>query len=411
MQVELTTRQVEYVREAHHRWNFAVGAVRSGKSHLAVFYTIPNRVIELKGKKGLNVILGSTYDNIRRNVVEPMQQIWGDKVVTDINGHNICHIAGERVLCVGAQTANMVSRLRGSEIKFCYIDEACDIHPDVFQMLKSRLSLPYSECHAACNPEGPKHYIKQFLDQAADGVDIYCQHYTIYDNPFLPEEYVHALETEYKGTVYFDRYILGKWTQAEGLVWPNFELALEDRYEGEAAEYCVSCDYGTQNAFAAYLWARSSDMVWHAVSEYYFSGRDEGHQKTDADYVDDMLAFCESVPGRTVEFIVDPSAASFIEALRRSGRFRVRGADNNVPDGIRDVAVCMQNGSVKIGDNCKMLISELHGYIWDTGRSGDSPVKENDHACDALRYFVRTKRVYRPQVKYVSPFEPRPRKM
>lgn len=403
--IKLTPKQAEYVREAHHRWNFAVGAVRSGKSHLACVYTIPNRLLQNSGKKGLNVILSSSFGNVSRNVIEPMQSFWGKNIVGKFRGNNLIMIAGEPVLCFGAEKRNAVARLRGSEVKFCYIDEVCDVHQESFEMLKSRLSLPYSECHCACNPAGPQHYVKRFLDTASQGVDIFNQHYTIYDNPFLPPEYVRGLELEYAGTVYYKRYIEGLWTQAEGLVYPMYEESFEDTWQGEARAWCVSCDYGTQNAFAALKWARDGDGVWHCVDEYYYSGRTEGYQKTDLDYAKDMLTFCDDIPGR-VDFIVDPSAASFIAQLRRSrGRFRVLPADNAVADGLRETAACMQRGAVKLGKGCKNLYRELGGYVWNDHSIDDRPVKEEDHACDAMRYMVKTKRLYKPHQDYSALLE------
>lgn len=400
MKIELTAKQAEYVREAHHRWNFAVGAVRSGKSWLAVQYTIPAAVVEMRGKRGLNLIVGSTRDNIERNVLTPMRDIWGDSVVGDINQHSIVRIAGEKVLCIGAEKQNQVARLRGSEVKFAYCDEVADVHPDVFDMLKSRLSLPWSVCHAACNPAGPRHYIKRFLDTAEErGIDVYCQHYTLYDNPFLPDEYVHALEAEYAGTVYHDRYIRGLWTQAEGLVYPMHETAREARYTGEAGSWCMSVDYGTLNAFAALLWAYDG-KVWHVVDEYRYSGRDEGHCKTDDEYLSELLDFtAQAKPVGKLEVIIDPSAASMIQALRKSGRFKATPARNDVLDGIRETASCIQRGLVKVGDNCRGTWDEFAGYVWDDKSAEDRPVKVEDHCMDALRYFVATKQLYRRAVR------------
>lgn len=413
MHVTLTSKQAEYVREAHHRWNFAVGAVRSGKSHLATLHTIPDRLLTLHGRRGLNMIIGATKENIERNVLSPMRDIYGQSLVGDINQKNWATLFGEKVYCLGGENIRQVNRLRGSEIKFCYCDEICDIHPDVFEMLKSRLSLPYSECHAACNPASPTHPIKLFIDKAqVEDIDLFYQHYTIYDNPFLPESYVRGLEAEYRGTVYFQRYILGLWSKAEGLVYPMYEDAREDTWEPDDEDrdegYCVSVDYGTQNAFAALKWRRGSSSGWHCVGEYRYSGRDEGHQKTDADYVADMVAFASDVPeGREVEVIVDPSASSFIAALRRcpDRKFRVRHADNDVENGIRDTAVSIQLGLVHISDSCVETYKEFQGYVWDDKSDHDRPIKVDDHMMDAMRYFVRTKRVYRPRREYESVME------
>lgn len=409
MRVQLTPKQAEYVREAHHRWNLATGAVRSGKSHLAVQYTIPDRLLEMRSLKGLPLILGATKENIERNVLTPMRDMWGDKFVGDINSRNWCEIFGERVYCIGAENSGQVSKLRGSEIKFCYCDEICDLHPEVFEMLKSRLSLEYSECHGACNPAGPNHWLKRFIDKGTadgSGIDMFCQRYTIYDNPFLPEEYVKGLEAEYRGTVYFDRYILGLWAKAEGLVYPNWQEAIEDRYSKHAYGYCVSVDYGTQNPLHAIKFVKDGGGIWHAVDEFRYSGREQGRQKTDTDYVNDLVDFTWDAPeDDAVEIIVDPSASSFIAALRRRGGFKVRKADNDVLNGIRDTASAMQLGQLRIGGNLKRLKEEFAGYVWDDRDDIDKPVKVDDHGMDALRYFVRTKRVYKPRRQYKSPFQ------
>lgn len=411
MRVRLTPKQAEYVREAHHRWNLATGAVRSGKSHLAVQYTIPDRLLKMRSLKGLPLILGATKENIERNVLTPMRDMWGDKFVGDINSRNWCEIFGERVYCIGAENSGQVSKLRGSEIKFCYCDEICDLHPEVFETLKSRLSLPYSECHGACNPAGPTHWLKRFIDkgEADPGIDMFCQRYTIDDNPFLPREYIEGLKAEYRGTVYYDRYILGLWAKAEGLVYPNWQDAVEPTWEpgeGEAKAYCVSVDYGTQNPLHAIKWLLDPEGVWHAVAEYRYSGRDEGRQKTDVDYVEDLAAFTWDAPeDEDVEIIVDPSATSFIAQLRRRGGFRVRKADNDVANGIRETASAMKLGQIAIGNTLAELKREFTGYVWDDRADSDKPIKVDDHGMDALRYFVRTKRVYKPRRQYKSPFQ------
>lgn len=139
------------------------------------------------------------------------------------------------------------------------------------------------------------------------------------------------------------------------------------------------------------------------MREYRYSGRDTGHQKTDADYVADMRAFLGDLPQDT-PFIIDPSATSFHAAMRRGG-FVVRKARNAVEDGIRETASCMAQGIVKYADDLPELKKEFAGYVWDSASNGDKPVKENDHLMDALRYGVATLRMWKPAEKYVSPFE------
>lgn len=394
--MELTDKQLEYVREAHHRWNIAEGAVRSGKSWLATTYTIPDRVTALAGLPGINLILGVSLGNIERNVLTPMRDKYGDAMVGCIRGaENTASIFGEKVYCLGAEKRSQVSKLKGSEVKFCYCDELADISEDVFEMLKSRLSLPYSECHAACNPESPRHWLKRFLD--TPGLDIYDQHYVIDDNPHLPASYVEELKREYEGTVYYDRYISGLWTQADGLIYPDYERCLEDPYDGDVVREVVSVDYGTLNATAALRWVLDHGGVWHCVGCYYYSGRDEGRNRTDSEHADALMRFA---PGAE-RFIVDPSAASFIAELRRRGA-SVRKADNAVLDGIRSTMAAMSRGLFRVSRELSPVIDEFAGYVWDSRGEEDRPVKVADHAMDAMRYFVETMRVYNRVTPYKS---------
>lgn len=418
---ELTPKQAEYIRNAHHRWNVACGAVRSGKSHCQISYCIPMRLMERQGKRGLRVILGATRSNIERNILQPMRDIYGDGVASSINSQNYCNILGERVYCIGADNVRQVAKIRGSEIAYCAIDEATDINEEVFEMLKSRLSLPWSCCDATTNPSSPNHWFKKFLDSVEKGVDIYCQNYTIYDNPFLPLDYVRALESEYEG-VWFDRYILGQWTLAEGLIYPKFGEALyNDNYKGPAEEYCISLDYGTSNPFAALLWEKRGE-TWYAPNELYYSGRDTGIQKTDNEYLQMLEEFIEPIKEylwvtridpwtgdqirefRKITVIVDPSAASFIALLRQSKWFRPFDANNDVINGIRDTSSCMASGKIKIHARCKNWRNEAQSYIWDEDATEDKPIKDHDHLMDATRYMVNTKKLAKTKAPYKGIF-------
>ncbi len=211
-------KQQEFLNTADHRWNFKVGATRSGKTYLD-YFVIPLRIRKLIGKAGLSAILGVSKGTIQRNIIEPLQKIWGNKLVGDINSQNKCFMFGEWVYCLGAEKVNQVAKLQGSSIKYCYGDEVARWNEDVFNMLKSRLDKPYSKFDGTCNPEYPTHWLKKFLDSDAD---ILCQKFTIFDNPFLDKNFVEQLCNEYQGTVLYDRFIKGEWKRAEGLCYPLF---------------------------------------------------------------------------------------------------------------------------------------------------------------------------------------------
>lgn len=380
----LSPKQREFVKYGTHRWNFKGGATRSGKTYLDFRWIIPIRIRERIGKDGLAVILGVTKSTIERNVLEPMRNLYGDMLVGTISSDNTAWIFGEKCYCLGAEKVSQVSKIRGASIKYCYGDEVADWSEEVFALLKSRLDKEYSCFDGTFNPQYPDHWLKKFLDSNAD---IFSQTYTIDDNPFLPESFKENLKKEYEGTVYYDRYILGLWVRAEGLVYPMFGDGCITQDTPDTGDYYISIDYGTLNPFSAGLWCVGKKCAVR-IAEIYYSGREEKKQKTDEEYCDMVERLAGDKPIRAV--VVDPSAASFIEALRRRSGFKVRHADNDVLNGIRTTSDFLRDGRIKIHAGCKDAIREFGLYRWDEQAESDRVVKENDHAMDEIRYMVMT---------------------
>ena len=404
----------------NHRWNVKTGATGSGKSYLDVMVTIPQRLKAYKGE-GLIVLFGNTRGTLERNILEPMREIWSSDNVGNIKQDNTISLFGRKAYALGADKKNQVARIQGSTIEYAYGDEVTTWSEEVFQMLKSRLRCPHSHFDGTCNPDSPTHWFKAFLDSDAD---IYQQSYII-DDGVLPANVVSELKKEYAGTVFYDRYILGKWALAEGLIYPMYQSAIVESLpldeKGEVIrpdDWCVSVDYGTMNAFAAILWTRRGG-VWYAEKEYYYSGRATGIQKTDDEYAKDLDAWIapsleQLIPSFSIiagelskpkiPLIVDPSAASFIALMRKRDWCKVIHANNEVMDGIRDTAVALQLGLIKILRSLEYWKKEAGGYVWDDTTAEDRPVKENDHLMDSTRYFVRTKKIaakkspYRPSM-------------
>ena len=185
---------------------------------------IPKRIIERKGKDGLNVIFGVSKGTIERNVLQPLREIYSKELITSINSQNIAYLFGEEVYCLGCEKISQVSKIQGTSIKYAYGDEVAKWHQDVFIMIQGSLDKPYSCFDGALNPESNTHWLKvDFLDKIEEkGIDAYVQSYTIFDNPFLSKEFVDNLCKEYEGTVFYNRLILGQWCNAEGLIYRRF---------------------------------------------------------------------------------------------------------------------------------------------------------------------------------------------
>lgn len=381
----LSPKQTEFVVNGDRRWNFKGGATRSGKTYLDFKWIIPMRIRERVGKDGLTVILGVTKSTIERNVLEPMRNLYGADLVGAISSDNTAWIFGEKCYCLGAEKVSQVSKIRGASIKYCYGDEVADWSEDVFALLKSRLDKEYSRFDGTYNPQYPGHWLKKFLDSDAD---IFSQTYTIEDNPFLPPTFVENLKREYAGTVFYDRYILGRWTLAEGLVYPMFstEASLTSE-KGGPGQYYIAIDYGTQNPTVFGLW-RVHKGYAVMEKEFYHSGRETNRQKTDEEYYQELEKFAE---GYKIErIIIDPSSASFAECIRRHGKFAVWNANNSVLDGIRLTGACIKSGRIKFHESCKRTIEEFGLYSWDKDAPEDKVIKENDHCMDQMRYLTMT---------------------
>lgn len=245
-----TKKQKEYGLNANHRWNVKLGAVRSGKTFQDKEDIIPRRIRERAGKDGLVFIIGVTEATVERNVLRPMRDKFGGNLVGTINKNKVW-LFGEECYCLGAEKINQVAKIQGASIKYLYGDEVVKWNKEVFDMIKSRLDQPYSLADLTGNPEHKKHWFKEFIESNAD---IYLQHYTIDDNDFLSTEFKENLKKEYEGTILYNRYILGQWCNAEGIIYVQFanntdlfmkDEAVNDRgYKLDFMIVSIGVDYG-----------------------------------------------------------------------------------------------------------------------------------------------------------------------
>jgi len=393
--VPLTEKQKAFLTGCNHRWNIKTGATGSGKSFVDYTVTIPKRINAAKGE-GLLVLMGDTRGTLELNILEPMRSYWPG-LVGNIRSDNTVDIFGKKVYALGADNKKHVARIQGATFEYVYGDEVTTWSEEVFQMLKSRLRCEHSHFDGTCNPENPNHWFKTFLDSDAD---IFQQSYVI-DDGALPEKVIDELKKEYAGTVYYDRWILGLWVAAEGLVYPMFKdshiLHQLPKTEGDCY---VSCDYGIQNATVFHLWQREKGTErWIALREWYYSGRQERRQLTVSELVDGLCSMLVDIVPKRV--IIDPSAAALKVELKRRG-FYTQDADNDVLNGIEDVCTMLKLDQIAFYKDCQQAIVEFGQYCWDSKAADlgiDAVVKENDHCMDSIRYFVRTKKLVKRQGK------------
>ena len=361
---------------------------------------------------GLYMMCAKSLTTLKRNCLLLLQELVGEANFTFSISTKEGRLFGRKILLEGANDMRSEGKIRGITLQGAYCDELTQFPQEFFTMLLSRLRKAGAKLIATTNPDAPSHWLKvNYIDRAGE-LDLLDIKFLLDDNTTLPADYVENVKKEYTG-VFYERFILGLWTLAEGIIYPMYKDAIIDDVprddKGEplpVQEYMVSIDYGTMNAFAALLWAHRGNW-WIAEKEYYYSGRDKGLTKTDQEYADDLkewiadawkeqsgrpvhTALGGGAVQRKIKTIIDPSAASFIALLGKSEWARVLPADNDVINGIMETARAMQSGKVKVMRRCKNWIAEAGGYVWDDKTAEDKPKKERDHLMDSTRYFVKT---------------------
>lgn len=363
------------------------GAVRSGKTFaLAVSFFLWAMA---RFQRQRFALCAASVNGARRNllaqarpVLEALGFTWEEKV----SRNEVMVRGGGRentFYLYGGHDEGSYAAIQGVTLAGALLDEAALMPRSFAEQACARCSVRGGKLWFSCNPEGPEHWFyKEWILKAEEKRALYL-HFTMEDNPALAPEVRERYERLFRGTFY-RRYVLGEWVAAQGLVYDFFDRdAMPPAPEGPFSRWRVSCDYGTRNPASFGLWGEK-DRVWYRVGEYYYDARAEGAQKTDGEYVDDLRRL---VGEREIEaVIVDPSAASFIEALRREGWW-VRRADNRVLEGIRRTAQALKSGKIVICRGCGAAAREFALYRWEEG-GGDRVKKENDHAMDDIRYFV-----------------------
>jgi PBSX family phage terminase large subunit len=368
----LTPKQRDFVRHANHRWNFKGGATRSGKTYLDFRWIIPMRVRERAGMDGLTVILGVTNSTIERNVLEPMRRLYGEELVSRISSDNTVKLFGEKCYALGAEKISQLSKLRGASFKYCYGDEVADWSKDVFDLLKSRLDKPYSCFDGTFNPQGPNHWLKKFLDSDAD---IYCQSYSIDDNPFLDPVFVANLKREYTGTVLYDRYILGLWVAAEGVIYRLFadhpeRFIVDDLPDQKIRRAVIGVDFGGGTSAHAFTCTGFTTGGAIVTLDDYREKQALDPAKLERDFVD-FVKRCQ-MRWLVTDVWCDSAEQTLINGLRNAAaRARIGVNIGNalkrpINDRIRALCLLMGAGRYYCAPNCTNTIDALKSALWDS---------------------------------------------
>ena len=389
----LTEKQREYLLGCSHRWNVKTGATGSGKSYLDYAVTIPKRIMASKGE-GLIVLLGNTKGTLERNILSPMRDIYGDQVGM-IGSDNTVKLFGKRCYALGADNKKHVSRIQGATFEYCYGDEVTTWNEEVFQMVKSRLRAEHSHFDGTCNPGAPTHWFKGFLDSDAD---IYQQSYVI-DDGVLPPHVVTELKKEYAGTVYYDRFILGLWVAAEGIIYKLFadhpERFIVDDLPDQQIRHCViGVDFGGGTSAHAFSCTGFTTKGAIVTLDDYHEQEALDPDKLGRDFVD-FVRRCQ-MRWLVTDVWCDSAEQTLINGLRtaaaRAGlAINIGNAQKRtINDRIRALCLLMGAGRYYCAANCKATAEALKTAVWDSKHTTEDVRLDdgttNIDSLDALEY-------------------------
>ncbi|TYB50247.1 PBSX family phage terminase large subunit [Nonomuraea sp. PA05] len=404
----LVGKQRLSVELATARLNIWDGSVRSSKSISSLFKWMK---FVREAPAGPLLMVGKTERTLKRNIIDPLIEMLGEKRCKYVAGLGELHLFGRLIYTVGAYNEGSEDKIRGLSLVGAYVDEASTIPESFWVMLLTRLSIPGAQLYATTNPEGPQHWLLvDYLEKARlwvdhggqvhrqDGPDTLNLHrfsFILADNPNLTREYIEDISAEASG-LWYKRLILGQWVLAEGVIWESWDPARHVVAELPAIQQwlCLTADYGTTNPFHALLIGLGHDGRLYVGHEWRWDSKKQRGALTDAEYSERVRAWVTGLGISPQYTIIDPSAKSFRTELHRAG-WTSTMADNEVEDGVRDVGSLFATGRLLVHSSCKELIKEIPGYSWDpeaSEKGDDKPLKVNDHGCDALRYGIRTTR-------------------
>ncbi len=370
------------------------GSVRSGKSLSMTIGFILWSCSEFSGQTF--AVCGKTAGSIQRNVILPMQQ-WLEGIAkislklskscfdVTVNGNT------NRYYFFGGKDESSYMLIQGMTLAGVMFDEVALMPKSFVEQALARCSVKGSRFWFNCNPDSPMHWFyREWILKSSKKNAAYL-HFTMEDNYSLDPAVKKRYESLYTG-VFKERYIDGKWCVTEGIVYDCWkdEYIIDDFKAPDFCQWYISMDYGTVNPCSMGLWCVTDDTAVR-VAEYYYDSRKEKRSRTDEEHYAELEKLAGTVGIDDIQaVIVDPSAASFIECIRRHGRFNVRKANNDVLSGIRRTSTLIKAGMLRVHKDCQGFLNEVKLYRWDEKSPVDSVIKENDHAMDDTRYLVNT---------------------
>jgi len=398
--MDFTKKQAECLLEANARWNIFSGATRAGKTVITYFLLLM-RIKELP--EGRCVMIGKTITTLEYNVLMPMRDMFGSDHVSEmkINSAGLRYVVifGREFRCVGANDKRSVTKIQGSGLIYAYGDEVATWDKNIFDMLKSRLDSKHAKFDGTTNPDAPNHWLKQFIDEAEEkNLNAKLFHFVIDDNTFLDPEFIESLKAEYTGTVYYDRYILGRWVAAEGSIYTTFigkkkEFIIDVLPQNAKGFISIGIDFGgskSGQAFNATLIDLAKGRVF-TIKDYW------NDKKMDPTTLEnELIKFIKAIQSEFSMFKIADIRADSAEQVLINGlnsalinnkmRLKVSNAKKGeINERIRFYTRLFGSGRYFLLSTCKHTVSAFEGAVWrETNGMQDERLDDGTSNIDTL---------------------------
>ena len=365
--------QLEFV-QATARYNAFISGIGAGKTVGGIGRMLRNVWDWNGGYTGF--VVAPTVPSLRNTIIPELQK-WGviDRADFNRSEKRLDFENGSTVYLESADNDRKIERLRGPSIAWFWMDEAATIDKRAWDIMIGRLREgDYLNAFVTTTPKGYNWVYDRFVDdedaRVISGIPSHA-------NPHLPDEYGEITD-EYEG-VFYEQEVLGKFRQAEGLIYPWFgqEHIIEEAPDSWD-ETIYGVDWGFNSPSVILALVRDGEE-WVIVEEFY------EREAT----INDLARIAEDMQERwgPGKFYCDPSQPENIEVFNR-GSINAKKADNAIMPGIQHVSGLRD--SLRVRETCQMARNELSQYQWRDDDDKDEPVKKMDHSCDALRYALFT---------------------
>lgn len=274
------------------RINILTGSVRSGKTFISIIGFL--MVVAKSRPDDTFLMAGKTITSLKRNCFDLIESICG-KHFKYSTGSKEGELFSRKVYIEGVNDARAENKIRGMTLSGAYCDEITLFTEDFFSMLLSRLSKPNAKLIGTTNPDAPTHWLKANYIDRKDKLDLKLWEFIIDDNTTLDKAWVHNIKQEYTG-VFYDRFILGQWVQAEGLIYrifaDNKDKYIFDKLSDNLSFITIGIDYGASVSKTVFV----GTGISLGMKKVYVLSEDfiEGVQEPDAIY-NRFIAFYNNI--------------------------------------------------------------------------------------------------------------------